>query len=103
MKDRLLTSAGTTETARLIADAAWEMESVLSEWGLTLNLDVTTVMALTTALQIALRDPKFKRRPSAKLVAQLVEHLIGQIPPSAPATKRIAELAAKPEFDYWHA
>jgi hypothetical protein len=88
------------DTDHLITDAAWEMEQVLGEWRLALELDITTLLALANGLQIALRSHSFRRRPSAKLVRRFVDQLIAGIPETAPATKRVAELGDKPEYDW---
>ena len=89
-----------TETSRLLADAAWEMEQVLGEWKLPLELDITTLLAVANTLQVALRQqPGLKRRPSGKVLRQLVDELIAAIPQTAPATKRVAEMGGQPEYD----
>lgn len=87
------------ETSRLLADAAWEMEQVLGEWKCPLELDITTLLAVAGGLQLALRHPGAKRRPSGKVLRQLVDELIAAIPESAPATKRVAYMGDEPEYD----
>ncbi|MDE2101104.1 MAG: hypothetical protein KGL39_27905 [Patescibacteria group bacterium] len=83
---------------RLLADSKAEME----RWGerrIVADMDITTLLAMTGALQLALRHPGFSARPSATAVRDLVLQFIEQIPADYPAIRELMRLGFHPRFD----
>ena len=84
---------------QLLAAASAEAEDLPKDWELPVHWDLTCLMSVIGTLQLAMRHPQFKKRPTAKLTRQIIDQLISGIPENMPATRELARLGDNPKYD----
>lgn len=66
---------------------------------ITMQIDVTEALGLLGTLQLALRHPVFKKRPTAKFIEAFARSLQETIVKKAPGLEFLCEAGWKEEFD----
>lgn len=88
MNSKALIEAATAESRRLHKD-----------WAVDVSYDLSCLMAVIGALQLSLRHPEFRKKPSAHIVRHIIAHLMAGIPEDMPATRELARLGDNPQYD----
>lgn len=83
----------------ILASANAEQEALPADWAVPVHLDMVSLMCVIGTLQVALRHPEFRRRPTAAAVQQIIDQLISGIPENCPATRELARLGNNPAYD----
>lgn len=84
---------------RLIDTSTKELRNLPPDWEVPIHLDITSLFVVIGTLQLAMRHPQFRRTPSARSVRQIIDQLISGIPENCPASRELARLGDKPEYD----
>lgn len=87
MDEKALITAATAEAKRLHKD-----------WSVNVNYDLATLITLIGTLQLAMRHPQFRKKPSFA-VRNAVAHLMAAIPEDMPATRELVRLGDNPQYD----
>lgn len=76
-----------------------ELKLLNPDWEVPVHFDMTSLIAIVGALQLAMRHPQFKKRPSAAVIRKIISTLITGIPEEMPATRELARLGDNPKLD----
>lgn len=83
----------------ILATATAEQEQLPDDWILPVHLDMFSLMTVIGTLQLAMRHPEFRKRPTAAAVRQIIDQLIAGIPEQCPATRELVRLGDNPDYD----
>jgi len=87
------------EKEQLLAAVNSEQKGLPKDWLLPVHWDMTCLISVIGALQLAMRHPHFKKRPTHAMIRQIVDQLISGIPENMPATRELARLGDNPKYD----
>lgn len=76
-----------------------ELKDLNKDWELQIDFDMTALLSTIGALQLAMRHPKFKDRPTHAVICHVIDAMISGIPADMPATRELARLGDNPKFD----
>ena len=83
----------------LLAAVAHEQDGLAKDWELPVHWDMTCLITVIGALQLAMRHPGFRKTPSSKNVRAIIDQLISGIPEDCPATRELAKLGDNQKID----
>ncbi len=76
-----------------------DRERLPKDWNVEVSFDIDCLLAIVAAMQLSLRHPQFKHKPSAHIIRHAIAHLIAGIPEDMTGLRELARLGNDPKYD----